>query len=90
MSTMILSPNGLRHALPAFLIIAADSSGAAVTDNAFMDIKQENFSSVPKMSFTGLKALFYCVSLSAYDENGLEGDTGVYDIFYYPSTTQAC
>lgn len=59
------------------------------TDKAFMNIKQENFSSVPKMSFTGLKASFYHVRLSAYDENGLEGETGVYDIFYYPPTTQA-
>lgn len=59
------------------------------TDKAFMDIKQENFSSAPKMSFTGLKASFYHVRLSAYDENGLEGETGVYDIFYYPPTAQA-
>lgn len=59
------------------------------TDKAFMNIKQENFSSVPKMSFTGLKASFYHVRLSAYDANGLEGETGVYDIFYYPPTTQA-
>jgi hypothetical protein len=48
----------------------------------------ENFSSTPKMSFTGLKASFYHVRLSAYDENGLEGETGVYDIFYYPPTAQ--
>ena len=59
------------------------------TDKAFMNIKQENFSSAPKMSFTGLKASFYHVRLSAYDENGLEGETGVYDIFYYPPTAQA-
>nr|USW01196.1 FecR domain-containing protein [Pseudomonas pergaminensis] len=59
------------------------------TDKAFMNIKQENFSSTPKMSFTGLKASFYHVRLSAYDENGLEGETGVYDIFYYPPTAQA-
>lgn len=59
------------------------------TDKTFMNIKQENFSSVPKMSFTGLKASFYHVRLSAYDENGLEGETGVYDIFYYPPTPQA-
>ena len=58
------------------------------TDKAFMNIKQENFSSAPKMSFTGLKASFYHVRLSAYDEHGLEGETGVYDIFYYPPTTQ--
>lgn len=58
-------------------------------DKAFMDIKQENFSSAPKMSFTGLKASFYHVRLSAYDENGLEGETGVYDIFYHPPIAQA-
>lgn len=58
------------------------------TDKAFMNIKQENFSSMPKMSFTGLKASFYHVRLSAYDEHGLEGETGVYDIFYYPPTVQ--
>lgn len=59
------------------------------TDKAFMNIQQENFSSEPKMSFTGLKASFYHVRVSAYDEHGLEGETGVYDIFYYPSATQA-
>ena len=60
----------------------------AGTYKTFMNIKQENFSSTPKMSFTGLKASFYHVRLSAYDENGLEGETGVYDIFYYPPTAQ--
>ncbi|MGU3306595.1 FecR domain-containing protein [Pseudomonas sp. M5A4_2d] len=58
------------------------------TDTAFMNIKQENFSSEPKMRFTGLKASFYHVRLSAYDADGLEGETGVYDIFYYPPATQ--
>ena len=53
-----------------------------------MNIKQEIFSTAPKMSFTGLKASFYHVRLSAYDENGLEGETGVYDIFYYPPPAQ--
>lgn len=46
------------------------------TDKAFMNIKQENFSSMPKMSFTGLKASFYHVRLSAYDEHGLEEKPG--------------
>jgi hypothetical protein len=32
--------------------------------------------------------LFYHVRLSAYDAQGLEGETGVYDIFYYPRTTR--
>ncbi len=59
------------------------------TDKSFMNIKQENFSRSPKMSFTGLKASFYHVRVSAYDEHGLEGETGVYDIFYYPPTAQA-
>lgn len=59
------------------------------TDKTFLDIKQENFSSEPKMSFTGLKASFYHVRVSAYDAHGLEGETGVYDIFYYPPATQA-
>ncbi len=54
-----------------------------------MNIKQENFSTTPKMSFTGLTAWFYQVRMSAYDEHGLEGDTGVYDVFYYPPTAQA-
>jgi hypothetical protein len=58
------------------------------TDTAFLNIKQENFSSEPKMRFTGLKASFYHVRLSAYDADGLEGETGVYDIFYYPPATQ--
>ncbi|MFC6335995.1 FecR family protein [Pseudomonas karstica] len=58
------------------------------TDKEFMNIKQENFSSKPQMRFTGLKASFYHVRLSAYDEQGLEGATGVYDIFYYPPATR--
>ena len=58
------------------------------TDKAFMNIKQENFSSEPRLSFTGLKASFYHVRVSAFDDQGLEGETGVYDIFYYPPATR--
>lgn len=53
-----------------------------------MNIEQENFSSEPKMSFTGLKASFYHVRLSACDDQALEGETGTYDIFYYPPATR--
>lgn len=59
------------------------------TDKTFLNIQQENYSSEPKMSFTGLKASFYHVRVSAYDEHGLEGETGIYDIFYYPPATLA-
>lgn len=58
------------------------------SDKAFMNIKQENFSSEPRVSFTGLKASFYHVRVSAFDDQGLEGEAGVYDIFYYPPATR--
>lgn len=58
------------------------------TDTAFLNIKQEQFSSTPEVNFSGLQAFFYHVRLSAFDEHGLEGETGVYDIFYYPRTTR--
>jgi len=41
-----------------------------------MKIKQENFSTASKMSFTGLNASFYRVRVSAFDERHLEGKPG--------------
>ncbi|MDR0209744.1 MAG: FecR domain-containing protein [Pseudomonas putida] len=54
------------------------------SDPSFLRIQQERFSSTPEVSFNNLKAAFYHVRLSAIDENGLEGETSVYDILYYP------
>ena len=54
-----------------------------------MKIKQENFSTASKMSFTGLSASFYHVRVSAYDVQRLEGESGGYAIFYRTPTTQA-
>ena len=91
----LIGQDGQKGEAPVWRLYLRPLPGAqryraqVATDEAFMNIKQENFSSTPKMSFTGLKASFYHVRLSAYDEHGLEGETGVYDIFYYPPTTQA-
>ena len=91
----LVGQDGQRGDAPVWTLYVRPLPGAqryraqVATDQAFMNIKQENFSSEPKMSFTGLKASFYHVRLSAYDEHGLEGETGVYDIFYYPPATQA-
>lgn len=91
----LVGQDGQKGDAPVWTLYVRPLPGAqryraqVATDQAFMNIKQENFSSEPKMSFTGLKASFYHVRLSAYDEHGLEGITGVYDIFYYPPATQA-
>ena len=91
----LVGQDGQRGDAPVWTLYVRPLPGAqryraqVATDQAFMNIKQENFSSQPKMSFTGLKASFYHVRLSSYDEHGLEGETGVYDIFYYPPATQA-
>lgn len=90
----LIGQDGQKGDAPTWSLYLRSLPGAqryraqVATDEAFMNIKQENFSTTPKMSFTGLKASFYHVRLSAYDEHGLEGETGVYDIFYYPPTTQ--
>ena len=90
----LIGQDGQKGDAPVWSLYVRPLPGAqryraqVATDKAFMNIKQENFSSAPKMSFTGLKASFYHVRLSAYDEQGLEGETGVYDIFYYPPTAQ--
>ncbi len=92
---VLIGQDGLKGDAPVWHLYLQPLPGAqryraqVATDTAFLNIKQQNFSSEPKMSFTGLKALFYHVRLSAYDEHGLEGETGVYDIFYYPPATQA-
>ena len=92
---VLIGQDGQKGQSPVWSLYLRPLPGAlryraqVATDSAFMNIKQENFSSEPKMRFTGLKASFYHVRLSAYDAQGLEGETGVYDIFYYPPATQA-
>ncbi len=90
----LLGQAGQTGALPVWQLILQPLPGArryraqVATDKDFLNIKQEQFSSTPEVNFTGLKAFFYHVRLSAFDEHGLEGETGVYDIFYYPRTTR--
>jgi Uncharacterized protein conserved in bacteria len=90
----LLGQAGQTGNVPVWQLIMKPIEGATryraqvATDAAFLDIKQEQFSSTPEVKFSGLKALFYHVRLSAYDAQGLEGETGVYDIFYYPRTTR--
>lgn len=90
----LLGQAGQTGALPVWQLILQPLSGASryraqvATDKDFLNIKQEQFSSTPQVNFTGLQAFFYHVRLSAFDEHGLEGETGVYDIFYYPRTTR--
>ena len=90
----LIGQNGQKGEAPVWSLYLRPLPGArryraqVATDKSFMNIQQENFSTAPKLSFTGLKASFYHVRVSAYDEHGLEGETGVYDIFYYPPTAQ--
>ncbi len=90
----LLGQAGQTGALPVWQLILQPLPGASryraqvATDKDFLNIKQEQFSSIPQVNFTGLQAFFYHVRLSAFDEHGLEGETGVYDIFYYPRTTR--
>ncbi len=89
----LLGQSGQTDNVPVWQLIMKPIEGATryraqvATDAAFLDIKQEQFSSTPEVKFSGLKAFFYHVRLSAYDAQGLEGEAGVYDIFYYPRTT---
>jgi hypothetical protein len=86
----LVGQDGQKGDAPVWTLFLRPLAGAqryraqVATDKEFLNIKQENFSDKPQMHFTGLKASFYHVRLSAYDEHGLEGETGVYDIFYYP------
>ena len=88
----LLGQAGQRGNVPVWQLIMKPIEGATryraqvATDAAFLDIKQEQFSSTPEVKFSGLKAFFYHVRLSAFDAQGLEGETGVYDIFYHPRT----
>ncbi|MGC5701654.1 FecR domain-containing protein [Pseudomonas sp. NFXW11] len=90
----LLGQAGRTGAQPVWQLILQPLPGArryraqVATDKDFLNIKQEQFSSSPEVNFTGLQAFFYHVRLSAFDEHGLEGETGVYDIFYYPRTTR--
>ncbi|AJO75750.1 FecR domain-containing protein [Pseudomonas sp. MRSN 12121] len=90
----LMGQAGQTGDLPVWQLIMKPLPGAkryraqVATDKAFLNIKQEQFSSTPEVNFSGLEAFFYHVRLSAFDEQGLEGETGVYDIFYYPRITR--
>ncbi|ROL92991.1 FecR family protein [Pseudomonas chlororaphis] len=90
----LMGQAGQTGDLPVWQLIMKPLPGAkryraqVATDKSFLNIKQEQFSSTPEVNFSGLEAFFYHVRLSAFDEHGLEGETGVYDIFYYPRTTR--
>ncbi len=90
----LLGQTGQTGAVPVWQLIMKPLHGATryraqvATDTDFLNIKQEQFSNTPEINFSGLKAFFYHVRLSAYDAQGLEGETGVYDIFYYPRTAR--
>ncbi len=88
----LLGQDGQRGDQPVWQLFLQPLDGArryraqVATDAAFLNIKQERFSSTPDIHFSGLQAAFYHVRLSAFDEQGLEGQTGVYDIYYWPRT----
>ncbi|WP_248797919.1 FecR domain-containing protein [Pseudomonas sp. MWU13-2105] len=88
----LLGQDGQRGDKPIWQLFLQPLDGArryraqVATDAAFLDIKQERFSSTPDIRFSGLQAAFYHVRLSAFDEQGLEGQTGIYDIYYWPRT----
>ncbi|WP_191490252.1 FecR domain-containing protein [Pseudomonas sp. FEN] len=91
----LLGQDGQRGDQPVWQLFLQPLDGArryraqVATDATFLDIKQERFSSTPDIHFSGLQAAFYHVRLSAFDEQGLEGQTGVYDIYYWPRTVNA-
>lgn len=88
----LLGQDGQRGDKPVWQLLLQPLDGArryraqVATDAAFLNIRQERFSSTPDIRFSGLQAAFYHVRLSAFDEQGLEGQTGVYDIYYWPRT----
>jgi hypothetical protein len=90
----LLGQAGQTGPTPVWKLIMKPLEGATryraqvATDTGFMNIKQEQFSATPEINFSGLKAFYYHVRLSAFDQQGLEGETGVYDIFYYPSPSR--
>ncbi|WP_422630765.1 FecR family protein [Pseudomonas mucidolens] len=90
----LVGQDGQKGDAPVWTLFLRPLPGAqryraqVASDKAFMNIKQENYSSEPRVSFTGLKASFYHVRVSAFDEQGLEGEAGVYDIFYYPPASR--
>lgn len=90
----LMGQDGQKGDSPVWKLFLKPVNGAqryraqVATDTAFMNIKQQNFSDSPQVSFTGLKASFYHVRLSAFDDQGLEGETAVYDIFYYPPASR--
>lgn len=58
-------------------------------DRQFLDIRQESYSGTPELRFTDLPGAYYHVRLSAFDAQGLEGESAVYDILYLPGATHA-
>nr|WP_244159661.1 FecR domain-containing protein [Pseudomonas agarici] len=91
----LVGQDGQRGDTPVWQLFLQPLEGArryraqVATDVGFLNIKQERFSSTPQIRFSGLRAAFYHVRLSAFDEQGLEGQTGVYDIYYWPRTFDA-
>ena len=89
----LLGQDGQRGDSPVWQLFLQPLDGArryraqVATDAAFLNIRQERFSNTPDIRFSGLQAAFYHVRLSAFDEQGLEGQVGVYDIYYWPRTT---
>ncbi|WP_256737018.1 FecR family protein [Pseudomonas gingeri] len=91
----LVGQDGQRGDKPVWQLFLQPLEGArryraqVATDVEFLNIKQERFSSTPQIQFSDLQAAFYHVRLSAFDEQGLEGQTGVYDIYYWPRTLHA-
>ncbi len=91
----LLGQAGQTGNVPIWQLIMKPIEGATryraqvATDEAFLDIKQEQFFQHTRGQVQRAESVFfYHVRLSAYDAQGLEGETGVYDIFYYPRTTR--
>lgn len=91
---ILVGQDGQKGEAPVWTLFLRPLPGAqryraqVASDKAFMNIKQESFSSEPRVSFSGLEASFYHVRVSAFDQQGLEGEAGVYDIFYYPPASR--
>ncbi len=58
-------------------------------DRQFLKIRQESFSDTPQLTFSDLPGAYYHVRLSAFDDQGLEGESAIYDILYLPGTVHA-
>lgn len=83
---------GGRHVRPGdWTLLLQPLPGASryrvqlASDEQFLRIRQERFSTTPSVSFSELQADTYHVRLSAFDDEGLEGLTSAYQIFYVPA-----